>query len=335
MSLACLPVEELALPISAEAPCGADLEYDAAFLALEDAARHKPEQQYGDTVIAAREPDWRAVHEQALALAHQTRDLRVAVMLARSGARLHGVASYASALTLIADLLEMHWEHLFPKLDAADGNDATMRLNALAPLADAGTGLADLRSAVIGHARPPLTVRQLELAACKSEPHPGENIPTFDGVVQGAKAAELAHAGTLDALKLVQQQVQRIDALVSAKVGAAGPELRPLQLLAKALCDVALQAEGSAPVEDHEEDSPAARATNLRSSGGALHTRSDVARLLDQACEWLEQHEPAHPAPLLIRRAQRLLGKSFIEIVRDLAPAGIDQIENIAGAPRE
>jgi type VI secretion system protein ImpA len=33
----------------------------------------------------------------------------------------------------------------------------------------------------------------------------------------------------------------------------------------------------------------------------------------------------------LIRRAQRLMNKSFIEIVRDLAPSGVDQVELIAG----
>ena len=60
-----------------------------------------------------------------------------------------------------------------------------------------------------------------------------------------------------------------------------------------------------------------------------------MVRSLDRACEWLERHEPTNPAPLLIRRAQRLMGKSFLEIIRDLAPAGIDQIENIAGNASE
>ncbi len=68
----------------------------------------------------------------------------------------------------------------------------------------------------------------------------------------------------------------------------------------------------------------------LRRAGGACDRRS-----LDRACEWLERHEPTNPAPLLIRRAQRLMGKNFLEIIRDLAPAGIDQIENIAGNPYE
>ena len=60
--------------------------------------------------------------------------------------------------------------------------------------------------------------------------------------------------------------------------------------------------------------------------------RETVARFqADAEANWIERNEPSNPAPLLIRRAQRLMGKSFLEIIRDLAPAGIDQIENIAG----
>ena len=156
-----LPVEDLLASLGDDAPCGADLEYDADFLALNEASRGKPEQQFGDTVIAAQEPDWRVVNEQAASLARRTRDVRVAVLLARAGARLQGVAAYASALSLIAGLLERYWDRVYPMLDTDDNNDPTMRLNALAPLVDADGGLADLRAAVVGASRPPLTVRQI------------------------------------------------------------------------------------------------------------------------------------------------------------------------------
>ena len=333
-----LPVEDLLASLGDDAPCGADLEYDPAFLALEEAARGKPEQQFGDTVIAALEPDWRVVHEQACDLARRTRDLRVAVLLARAGARLHGVLAYASALSLIAGLLERHWDHVFPLLDADDNNDPTMRLNALAPLVDADGGLADLRAAVIGTDRPPLTVRQIELATGKADPRPGENVPTLDGVVKGVQTAEAQSAGTAAALKQVHAEVVRIETLLGDKVGAAqGPELRPLRVLAHTLSNVASQAEGQAAGEMSTNDgaAPGAPGPALRGTPGTLQTREDVVRSLDRACEWLERHEPTNPAPLLIRRAQRLMGKSFLEIIRDLAPAGIDQIENIAGNASE
>lgn len=329
-----LPVEDLLASLGDDAPCGADLEYDPAFLALGEAAQGKPEQQFGDTVIAAQEPDWRVVNEQASDLARRTRDLRVAVLLARAGARLQGVTAYASALSLIAGLLERHWDHVFPMLDTDDNNDPTMRLNALAPLVDADGGLADLRSAVIGSSRPALTVRQLELAAGKAEPRPDESVPTLDGVAQALQAAEAQGAGVLAALKQVHAETLRIEAVLADKVGAAqGPDLRPLRVLTQALANFATQAEGGSVTTDSEDSSfGTAPGAVQRGAPGSLQTRDDVVRTLERACEWLERHEPANPAPLLIRRAQRLMGMSFLEIIRDLAPAGIDQVENIAGS---
>jgi type VI secretion system protein ImpA len=52
-------------------------------------------------------------------------------------------------------------------------------------------------------------------------------------------------------------------------------------------------------------------------------------------CEFLERTEPAHPAPLLIRRAARLLDLSFLDIIRDIAPGAASQIEDLGGLRRE
>lgn len=334
-----LPVEDLLASLGDDKPCGADLEYDAGFLALEEAARGKAEQQFGDTVIAAEGPDWRAVSEQALELARRTRDIRVAVHLARASARLKGVTAYASGIALIGGLLERHWAHVYPQLDADDNNDPTMRLNALAPLVDAGAGLADLRAATIGSARPAITVREVELAFGKTEPLANETAPSADGMLQALQAAEAQSAGTLAALKQLHADVTGIEKLLIDKVGGAqGPELRPLRVLTQALATAATQAEGGAAPEaagDDGQPAAAGGATAVRGTPGTLVTREDVLKSLDRACDWFAKNEPTNPAPLLIRRAQRLMGKNFLEIIRDLAPAGIDQIENIAGTQNE
>ena len=44
-----------------------------------------------------------------------------------------------------------------------------------------------------------------------------------------------------------------------------------------------------------------------------------------------KSNEPTNPAPLLIQRAQRLMKKNFMEIIRDLLPDGLGQIEKLAG----
>jgi type VI secretion system protein ImpA len=298
----------------------------------------QPEQQYGDTIIAASDPDWPAVREQALALAARTRDLRVAVWLARSGARIEGLAGAVAGLRLVQGLLEQHWEHVHPQLDASDNNDPTARLNALAPLVHPGEGLADLRMAGLGEARGSLNVRAVEMTLGRAEPGPGESAPSEEAVVQGGVAALAQAPGLTELLRSAHAAAVGIDAAITDRVGgAAGPDFRPLRALTQVLAAFAdrLQAETAPPPGEAAPEGSAAPGVPAAAGLGAIRTREDVVRMLDKVCEWVERNEPSNPAPLLIRRARRLMTKNFIEIMRDLAPDGVSQVENIAGVDRE
>ncbi|MFO1267183.1 MAG: type VI secretion system protein TssA [Rubrivivax sp.] len=338
--------ETLLAPLDDAAPCGEDLEYDPAFQALEEAGKGKPERQYGDKVFPAEPPDWLTVHEKALEVAGRTRDLRPAVWLARSGARLQGLAGATRGLQLVHGLLERQWDHVHPQLDASDNNDPTMRLNALLPLYRADAALADLRAATLAPVRGGLTLRELELGLGLDEPHGDESQPTEEGVLNGLQQLLAKHADIADTLAAAAAAAQGIADTVQANVGSssapdAAPLLRLLSAGSKALAR--LQGEGDAGSDTSEtdagddssdsdsDDGPRSRGAGR---GGSLRTRADAARELERIATWIEQHEPSNPAPLLIRRAQRLMNMSFIDIIRDMASAGLDQVETIAG-PRE
>jgi type VI secretion system protein ImpA len=66
---------------------------------------------------------------------------------------------------------------------------------------------------------------------------------------------------------------------------------------------------------------------------GVLRNREDAIAQLLTVAAYVEKTEPTNPAPLLIRRAQRLMGKNFMDIIRDLASDGLGQVERIAGSP--
>ncbi len=68
---------------------------------------------------------------------------------------------------------------------------------------------------------------------------------------------------------------------------------------------------------------------------GSINSQEDVIRVLDMACEYFKQHEPSSPVPLLLQRAKRLVAKDFMEILRDLTPAGVTQAEEISGVSRK
>ncbi|RTL30401.1 MAG: type VI secretion system protein TssA [Burkholderiales bacterium] len=340
--MALIDVDTLLAPVGESEPCGPDLEYDSAFLALEEASRGKAEQQFGDTIIPAEDPDWRKVQTLSSELMTRTKDVRVAVHLLRATTRLQGLAAAADGLRLIQGLLTQYWDHVHPKLDADDDNDPTMRLNALAPLVDGASFLTDLRKSSLGVGRASLTGRDIELASGKAQPYEGESVTPMAGVTQALLDAEAQQAGLLAALGGMADTVAAIDALVTEKATISGPEFRPLRLLLQTISDTAKQAAGandSADAAVAEAGGDGASATgagaHVAVPAGALRTRDDAVRALEKVCEWIELNEPSNPAPLLIRRAQRLMSKNFMDIIRDLVPDGVDTIAKLAGVPSD
>jgi len=341
-------LEALLAPLDDAAPCGPDLEYDAAFQALEQAGAGTPERQYGDKVFPAEPPDWPTVREQALALAARTRDLRVAVWLVRCAARGEGMAGAVRGLQLVQGLIERHWDHVHPQLDASDDNDPTMRLNALLPLFAADAVLADLRAAGVAPVRGGLTMRDLELGLGRAEALEDEAQPTEAGVLEGLRLLLDKHPSVAETLTTAAAAARAMAEAVQSTAGSRAPDAGPLLRLLDAGADAIarLQGDGSAATggesgdeaagasDDTEAMAGAAAGGLRRGAGGALRSRADAARELERIAAWIEQNEPSNPAPLLIRRAQRLMNMSFIEIIRDMASAGLDQVETIAG-PRE
>lgn len=326
-----LDLDKLAAALSEASPCGDDLVYDARFIELEQAAAGKPETQFGP----GEPPDWQKVDELALELAGQTRDVRLAVLLARAGARRRGLQGYAEALALLQALLERHWDRVHPQLDETDGNDPTMRLFALAPLASDLAGLGDLRAAAVAPVRGSLTVRDLELGLGLAAPTGDEVQPTEEGVLYALQTLMEAHPGIGAAFDTADRALQGVLATIDERApGATGPDLQPLATLLRALARAAQRAaggaaEGDAAAPAEADDAPAGGAA--ATAVGSIRTRADAVKALERVAEWIERNEPSHPAPLLIRRAQRLMAMNFIEIMRELAPEGLGQVGTITG----
>lgn len=331
-----MEINTLLATVSQDSPCGPDLGYDPEFMALEQAARGKREQQFGDTVIPPEDPDWTDVRKRCEALLARTKDLRVAMLLTRALSHAEGMVGLASGLQLIQNLLAQYWDSVHPQLDTSEDHDPTMRFNALAPLADHDTLLRDIRTisfvSTSKHGR--AAVRDI-LVVLGKLPVPKEDVPsrtTLEDVIRTTENASIVHAAR-DAL----QAVSSMRAFLSEKVGdERAPDLQPLDDMLKAvvqLCDSALGV-SEMPGKNASKALAAGVVAPARSSG-TINSREDVVQMLDNICEFIERTEPANPAPLLIRRAQRLMTKSFVEIIQDLAPESLNQIRKIAGLDHE
>ena len=327
-----LDIEPLLSALDGDAPCGVDLEYDPAFLALLEVGAGKPETQWAPAVP----PEWLAVLDQSLQLARRTRDLRVAAWVMRAAAHVHGLTGAVRGLQLVQGLIDRHWDLVHPRLDAGDGNDPAMRLNALAPLVHPDAGLADVRAATLTKVRGSLRVRDVELGIGRAEPLPGEVVPTQDGILKALAKAIETTPGLDHALLTGYEAVASIDTALAERMGAdRGPDFDPLKKLFSVLALAARRASGTPEADTASSVGAAASAPPMASAPGTIASREDALQALQRVSDWIERNEPSNPAPLLIRRAQRLMSKNFLEIIRDLVPDGMGQIEKLAGIGSE
>jgi type VI secretion system protein ImpA len=333
-----IDIEKLLEETAENPPCGPNLEYDPVFLAMEQAAQGKPDQQFGETVIAAEGPDWPKVREHAFELMSRTKDVRVAVQLTRALVCEGGLAGLNHGFKLIQQLLERFWDQVHPQLDADDENDPTMRLNSLAPLADSEGLLRELhkspflRSRTVGQ----ILVRDVEVALGKAPPLADRAALSLDQIESMLRDVATEDRVQIDVVHEAEQAVKGLYALLVGKVGAdRAPDLRPLANLLTLMAQMCSRVLGSA-IEAAAGDGEG-RETQGAGFGGAtgasgeIRGREDALRMLDRVCDYLERNEPTNPAPLLIKRAKRLMTMNFLEILGDMAPDSVGNVQMIAG----
>jgi len=325
--------------------CGDDLQYDPAFIELEQAIKGKPEQQMGDTIVEAEPPNWRDIKKQSEALLSRTIDLRVLICYLRSLIALEGFSGLQDGLTLIRSLVEKRWDCIHPQLDPEDDNDPTERINALLSLCDheiilwplQQTPLLDSKS--LGR----FNFRQISVASGKSTATSNEkevNQSTIDAVVQDSELDHLQQ--TLQTITASIDNINQLENLVTDYVGVSeAPSFADLRMFlkdSKAFLLASLEKKGgSADVNQEiggnalEGEVVTGSPTTTRSVLGIINNNQDVIKTLTQVCDYYRKNEPSSPVPMLIERTIRLVGKSFMDALKDIAPTGMDEAKIIFG----
>ncbi|QHQ36555.1 type VI secretion system protein TssA [Algicella marina] len=330
---------DLLQPHSEEHPSGENLEYETAFTDLQLAAAPREEQQIGDRVLAAEEPDYMDVAAKAKVVLEQSHDLRAAIHLARANLHLNGLPGFAEATAYLRGCLENFWDTCHPQLDEDDG-DATMRINAVLSLTDSAGIMRGLQRAPLTESRAfgRFSLREILIAEGEielpsdAEPAPDTNAisaafqDTDPDVLTSFYAA--AHAALAD--------IAAVDAVFAEKTPGYGPELEPvLKMLRK--IESRLGAASGTSLEEIEEaqvevsDEGAAPAATRQSAPGTVNSRSDVTAALERIMAYYERHEPSSPLPVLLARAKRLVNADFLTIMKDMAPEGVSNVNLIGG----
>ena len=345
--------------VSEDSPAGPNLEFDPDFGALERAAQGKPEQQYGGTIIPAEDPDWKEVAKQADALLERTRDLRVLGQLAVARLHLSGLPAFAEVVAMTQQLLEARWDEIHPQLDPEEDNDPTLRGNAMLTLAHPGAVLRFIRSMPLASSPRvgQISWRDAAIATGVIEAPDPDQKPSETTVRAAFMDSDPARLETLRAAAVsLTESAAAICATFDTHAGyGTSPDFEEFIKLLK---DVARTIERyrpaaeAAPEADEAAEAPAqaeagaadavAAPVARRAAGPVtaaslteVTTRADAMRLLDLCISYYQRYEPTSPLPMLIERARGLADKSFLDVVRELAPDGLMQARNVVGARDE
>jgi type VI secretion system protein ImpA len=343
-------LEALLTPVSGQAPAGPDLKGTLEYAAFENLARGNPGRQtVGGVERAPEEPAWPDVADRATQLLGKTKDLRLAVHLAKAWVRMRGWVGLADGLRLCRLLLDAFWENVHPGLDREDNDDPTLRVNSLVELAQDQLLLAAIRGLPLVDA--PKTgrfgLRDLVPAAGGTLAPDGQRRAGIPPIVEAAFVEvplETLQA-TATAVRAALDEANAIERVVTEKVGVGqSVNLTALrQLLADAdrvlTAKVAARVPVKGPAEGDDMNGKSNGESGVEKSGrgseplavGAIRNRADVVAALDALCAYYQVNEPSSPIPLLLQRARRLVPMDFMALLKELTPQGVAQMELIRG----
>jgi len=320
-------------PISEDFPSGEDMEYDPLFGEMERSAEGKQEQQFGDTLIPAEDPDWRVVEKNAENVLAQSKDLRAAVLLTQAGLHTAGFEGLSNGLSITRHFIENYWDSMHPQLDPDDDNDPLIRINTLLNLCDSSAFLnvINLTPLVSSKILGQFSFRDIQVLEgtlpANEETDDDLSLDQVEGAFRESSSEDLQ--ATLGNITHAIECVKAIEEALNQRVGIdQSPSLEPI-------VDVLRHASKEITKRTGETTLPAAGMTDDDSSPdggvvqvaeanvvGSIQSRDDVIRTLERLCQYYELNEPSSPVPLLLNRAKNLVKKNFLDIIEDLAPEG-------------
>ncbi|MBV0890888.1 type VI secretion system ImpA family N-terminal domain-containing protein [Paracoccus sp. Z118] len=352
-------------PISEPNPSGIDLRNDVRFHALERLLL--PASRAARAEAPGSEPavDWAEVLRQCEELGATGRDLRLLVIVVRALAQSEGFQGVAEGLSMLTRTIESYWPSLHPELRerASPREAAIRRINALFQLESTDDGLlCDLSHRTMFTLRglgrftgADLTAGSLSRAAFLAEVPSGLGeaetaalIAQHEALAQRVRTACRALATEEPAVMAdlaggVEQARTALAALedsLSARVADNGTGVtfarlgRFLDQLAMSLTDG--QAAAAAPADSATAPAgvePGQPAT--ADAAPAITSRRDVERMLDGIIAFYERTEPASPIPLIARRLRRMVPMTFLQLMEEMAPAGLKEVRSLAGVADE
>lgn len=336
-------------PVSADAPCGPDLEAtdDDAFLDYYYEAESRMPERYFTPGIKGPDDEFvpgtafdpasikHADEKKAItALLKRSRDLRLVSLLARLMALSGRLGDFADAVTGMADLLETFPEDVHP----SGGGDRRSAVDELGNNAIVAIPLQHINLAGAGE----VTYRKYLAATGQSEPREGEvglnpgTLTSEIGSPGNSKAVDAAHGALSQAaagLHRIQAACLRLENPFNPTLTATVKAIEGIQqLIAEGRSDLQPWSETTTPEEVVEEeianaedsemldDAPIANVPVQDVPAGVIANRAAALQALNVLEGYMATHEPSSPSLLLITQARLLVGRPLVEAIETLMP---------------
>lgn len=345
-------IDTLALPqpLPGDNPCGPNLEYDPGFQAMEAAV---------DVV----DVDWREVRSMAEDLCVKTKDLRIGAQLARAVLATDGLVEFAGMVDVIREWQGLYWSDLHPELeDPAEGlpqprisalsvlttkdpnpekqNNSTPRLLRSAALVSGKLGSVSLRDYELANKasdEAPDSDDGSEADAGSKSAAPGLSsiaaLFSEESAVGSSRAAYAAVLSLMDSFTGISQIcTEHFGYSEGLNTDDITKTLIEMKAVLERFGDVVPVSENDSENADEIAESASARQGGVP---GEINTREDAIQALDRVCSYFEKSEPSSPVPFMLRRAKKLISKSFLEVLQELTPEAVDSAQHIIGSDQD
>lgn len=313
--------DEFVAPVSEEAPAGDDLCYDPERQDIEqafDAASVSAE--------AAAEIDWRETIRLIEGQSRRTKDLWLAVYMARAGTRTGALETVEKGCMALAGLLDRYWTTVHPTIEDYGLQGRMGACESLTRFAEFQGPLQ--RVILIEHPRLG-SYSAGDFARFEREGDGAEGYGMFRAALADTSAETLQDVVVrLDGIVAALSRVDEILTGHAADAGITGPNFAAtfdaLAAIRRSVVPyVAL------PETDGVDPGDAQNAGESRRPVDRIDNRDDVIRALIAIGDYYERREPSSPIPIALRRVRSWVSLDFISILKDIAPNSINDVGSV------